>query len=230
MDRLNTLNPINPTIVRLLCLAGLLGGLLLSCGDQLFYYGPFSNLSTITTMDTGQVPIQTMATGAEWRLELTAVFALLAAWLYTLGAGALYYALRPAGKKLAVTCCILFGMLMISAGVIHTVYFAIGVGAHNTYALGAGLTDATEATRLAVNVFNIDAGIVYIPSIILTILFFYAVLFKRTYLPKWYIIPFPMILVNSQYLVLPLLPDNMFKVSLMGGYVNASFTIFFLFL
>lgn len=220
----------NNRAIRLLSLAGILGGLILSCGDQMLFYGPFANLSDISTVNTGQVPIETMGTGASWRLELTAICALLAAWLYTLGAGALYYALLPAGKKIAITFCILFGMVMISVGIIHTVYFAIGVGAQNAYAFGAGLNDAAAATRLAVDVFNTETMIIYVPGTIATVLFFYAVLFKKTHLPKWYVILFPMVLVNSQYIVLPLLPDNLFKVSLMGGYVNASFTIFFLFL
>ncbi len=230
MNESATISSGNTRVIRLLSLAGILGGLVLSCGDQMFFYGPFANLSDISTMDTGQVPIATMGTGASWRLEFTAICALLAAWLYTLGAGALYYALLPAGKKIAITVCILFGMAMISVGVIHTVYFAIGVGAQNAYSFGSGLEDAATATRLAVEVFNTETIMLYVPGIIVTVLFFYAVLFKKTHLPKWYVLLFPMVLINSQYIVLPLLPDNRFKVSLMGGYVNGSLTIFFLFM
>ncbi|MDP7269426.1 MAG: hypothetical protein QF408_14790, partial [Pirellulales bacterium] len=103
-------------------------------------------------------------------------------------------------------------------------------GAQNAYAFGSGLEDAATATRLAVEVFNTETIMLYVPGIIVTVLFFYAVLFKKTHLPKWYVLLFPMVLINSQYIVLPLLPDNRFKVSLMGGYVNGSLTIFFLFM
>ena len=52
VNDMKTFDPGNNTAIRLLCLAGILGGLVLFCGDQLFYFGPFVNLSSVTTIAT----------------------------------------------------------------------------------------------------------------------------------------------------------------------------------
>lgn len=214
-------------ILRLMGIAGVLGGVLLFIGDQLFYWGPITNLSALTTVATGQVPVETMALGQDWRLVLTAIFALIAAWLYTLSTPLLFFALRPAGKTIATISWILFAMLTIAIGVEHTVYFAIGVSAKNAYLLGGGYQAAVESTRIAREVFNFNAYLTYIPGIILTVIIGYAVFTKSTRFPKWLLLFLPTILIQTQYFVLPLLPDNIAKVILMGGYVNLSMLVFF---
>jgi Family of unknown function (DUF6796) len=222
------INDDNLVILRLLGISGVLGGILLFFGDQLLYWGPVSNLSSLSTIATGQVPIETLALGSDWRLEATATLGLISAWLYTIGAGLFLFAFKPAGKKIAITSFILFAMVTIAIGIEHTMYYAIGIGAKNAYIFGAGYKDSIEATRIAIEVFNLNALITYIPAIVFTVLVIYTILTKKTHLPKWFIVFLPGFLINSQYLVLPLLPNNMLKVIIMGGYVNASMAIFFL--
>jgi len=217
----------NLWLLRSLGLAGVLGGLVLLFGDQLFYWGPIENLSTVTTIATGQVPIATLGLGADWRLILTGIAPLLASWGYALGGILLFFALRPAGNTLAIISSTLLVALGIGAGIAHAIYFAIGVGAKSAYLLGGGYEEAIQTVQIAVDTFNVVALITYVPATILTLLFTYAVFLKETHIPKWLIVFFPMFLVNSQYIVVPLLPDNLIKVVIMGGYVNLSFTIFF---
>jgi hypothetical protein len=68
----------------LLGLSGLLGGLILLAGDQLLYWGPVENLSTVTTIATGQIPIETLGSSADWRLILTGLAPILTGWGYAL--------------------------------------------------------------------------------------------------------------------------------------------------
>ncbi|WP_457637578.1 DUF6796 family protein [Oceanithermus sp.] len=69
----------------ILGLAGMAGALALFAGDMLFYFNPES-----TDL------MSNMASAAPARIEASALCALLAAWLYTLGAGQVWLALQPA--------------------------------------------------------------------------------------------------------------------------------------
>ena len=139
----------------------------------------------------------------------------------------IFFALKPAGNTLAVGTSALFISSGMAVAIIHTLYFGIGISAKSAYLVGTGFTDATITTQIAVDAFNAACIINYIPGTAGSLLFVYAVLTKATGLPKWILVFHPMILVNSQYIVLPLLPENLLKVVIMGGYVNMSFTIFF---
>jgi len=222
-----TANNTSHILLRFLGLSGVLGGLILLFGDQLLYWGPIENLSNITTIATGQVPIETLGTMPEWRHLLTGIAPLLTVWGYSLGGVLVFFALKPAGNTLAVGTSALFISSGMAVAIIHTLYFGIGISAKSAYLVGTGFEDATIAVQIAVDAFNVACIINYVPGTLGSLLFGYVVLTKATNIPKWVLVVHPMILVNSQYIVLPALPENMLKVIIMGGYVNMSFTIFF---
>lgn len=214
-------------LIRFLGLSGVLGGIILLIGDQLLYWGPPENLSNISTFATGQIPIHTLGLMENWRHMLTGIAPLLTVWGYTLGSMVLFFALEPAGKKLALTCAGLFAAASMGVAIIHTLYYGIGISVKSAYLVGAGYEDAIDVVLLPATTFDAAVIINYLPGTLSFLLFAYAILFKQTLLPKWLLAFNPVILVNTQYIILPLLPNNLFKVALMGGYVNLSFSIFF---
>ncbi len=192
--------------------AGALGSLTLFAGDMLFY------------LDGDQADvIANMAVVAPQRIIISGLTALLAAWLYMLGAGQIYYAFQPARRWLRLAVFLSFAAIMIAYGVVHGAYVAIAISAHNASLMGK---DPHAFTDLSLAVNNALRTVTYVPFALFTLLFIPAVWLKRTHYPRWLlffhpIIPFLLNGVIVEHLV------GKWKVIIGGGYLNLILLIFF---
>jgi hypothetical protein len=200
--------------LRWLGLSGILGAIVLFAGDMLYYFKPNVGLSSITTM--GSVP--------EWRLLAGGATSLIAAWLYTMGAGQIYFALKPAGKKISLAAFISFAAVMIAYGIAHASFFSIGSSAKNALFTGAKME---LMTKLPSQYFSLIVKITYVPVVIVTVLFVYSVIFRKT-LYSWWIIPFfPVFPYLFEGIIRKHLSGTL-QVIIAGGYKNLIMLVFFL--
>ncbi len=199
--------------MRWLGLAGMLGAITLFAGDMLYYYSP----------DGGLSPAQTMATVSQTRLLAGGVSALFAGWLYLLGAGQFYLALRPAGKAIALVAGACFAATMVSYAVAHAAYFSIAIGAGLAQELHSSLPDAT---RLPWQYFELLIRITYAPIAVATILFIYALLKGRSHYPRWILPLFPTFPFLIEGLLLRPLEGTWLTI-LGGGFLNLIMLLFY---
>jgi uncharacterized protein DUF6796 len=194
-------------------LAGTLGAILLFSGDLLYLYNPNAEQSYITTL--GTVPA--------WRLVASGVLALVACWFYLLGSGHLYYALQPAGPRIAAASFASFAAIMVAYGISHAAYFAIGAAAQVARQLG---TSADAAAGLPLSYYNLLLQITYIPVAIATVLLVYAILFRPTRYPRWMILFIPTFLYLAQEPIVAAL-SGVAKVIVSAGYSNLIILLFY---
>ena len=193
-------------------IAGILGSLTLFAGDMLFYYnGDQTDL------------LANMASSSPERIIASGICALIAAWLYTLSSGQIYYAFQPARKWIRLTVFLAFAMIMIAYGVIHGAYVAIAVSAKNAVAAGMA-PDSLAALASATN--NALRNLVYLPFGVFTVLFIPTVWLKSTFYPRWMILFSPII----PFLLMDFIVGNLegkFKTIIGGGYLNLILLVFF---
>ena len=192
--------------------AGIAGSLVLFAGDMLFYYnGESADF------------IANMAGVSPERIVLSGVCALIAAWLYTLGAGQVYYAFQPAKKWLRLTVFLAFTAIMISYGIVHGVYIAIAASAQNAVAVGLPPDSLTE---LAITANSALRQLTYLPFAIFTVVFIPAVWTKKTYYPRWVIIFSPIFMFLLNGIIVGNLTGK-WKIIIGGGYLNFILLLFF---
>ncbi|MEM7356895.1 MAG: DUF6796 family protein, partial [Acidobacteriota bacterium] len=168
-------------------LAGVLGGVVLIAGDMLFYFEGAS-------LDF----VANMSRAAPERIIASAVCALVAAWLYVLGSGQIYFALQPAAAWLRRTVFLSFVAVMIAYGVVHGAYVAIATSAKNAAALGLPPGAAVDLAVQANDALRLTA---YLPFGIFTIFFGFAVWTRRTYYPRWFLLFSPILPFAAQDLI-----------------------------
>ena len=193
-------------------ISGIAGSLVLFAGDMLFYYnGESTDL------------IANMASAAPERIIASGVCALIAAWLYTLGAGQIFYAFQPAGRWLRNAVFLSFAAIMIAYGIVHGAYVAIAVAAQNASAAGLPPDAFTE---LAIAANNALRQITYLPFAVFTLLFIPAVWMRRTHYPRWMLLFSPIIPFALNGVVVGHL-DGRWKTIIGGGYLNLILLLFF---
>ncbi len=200
--------------LRWLGLSGILGAIVLFTGDMLYYFNPNGGLSSITTMGSGP----------DWRLLAGGAASLIAAWLYTMGAGQIYFALKPAGKRISMLAFISFAAVMIAYGIAHASFFSIGSGAKNAFLAGVKVE---LMTKLPSQYFSLLIKITYLPVVIITVLFVYSVLFRKTLYPRWIIPFFPVFPYLFEGIVSQHLSGTL-QVIIAGGYKNLIMLLFYL--
>jgi len=194
-------------------LCGVAGSLVLFAGDMLFY---FRGDSTDLVLNMGMASSQSIIASG--------LCALIAAWLYTLAAGQIYYAFQATKKWQRLSVFFSFLAVMIAYGVIHGAFVAIATSAKNALELGLPANALTELARDANNALR---TIVYIPFIIFTCLFTPLVWMKKTLYPRWLILVSPVVLFLLNDLIVRNL-QGQWKTIIAGGYLNLMLTVFFL--
>ena len=197
---------------RWLGLAGVLGGLTLFAGDMLLYW---AGDSTDLKLNMGHA--------AAWRIVASGLTALLAAWLYLLGTGQVYYAFMPAARWIRITVTACFAAIVIAYGVVHGNYIAIAATAQ--LAVEHGLDMAT-ATSLAVSSNEMLRWVVYPVFALLSVLFVWQVWQRYTRYPRWMLLFFPLLPFLLQGVISKLLSGTLWVV-VMGGYLNLLLVVFF---
>ncbi len=191
---------------------GILGSIVLFVGDMLFYYnGEQTDF------------IRNMGIASDERIIASGICALIAAWLYTLGSGQIYYAFQPAKKWLRLTIFFAFAAIMITYGVVHGAYVAIATSAKNAVELGMNPDSFAE---LAITANNALRYIAYVPFGIFTLLFIPVVWMNKSHYPRWIILFTPAI----PFLLSGIIVDSLqggWKVIIGGGFLNLLLMIFF---
>ena len=191
---------------------GAIGGLVLFAGDMLFYYnGAETDL------------MKNMALASDQRIIASGVAALIATWLYVLGAGQVYYAFQPAKKWVRLTLFFSFLTIMITYGVVHAAYIAIATSAKISVELGM---EASALTRLAVDANNMLRYIAYVPFGIFTVFFTFTVWIKASYFPRWVILFSPVIPFLFADVIIGSLQGEI-KAIISGGFLNLILVLFF---
>ena len=194
-------------------LCGVLGSLVLFAGDMLFY---FRGDSTDFVLNMGMASSQ--------NIIASGITALIAAWLYALGAGQVYYAFQPAKKWQRLTVFFAFLAVMIAYGVIHGAFIAIATSAKSAVELGMA---ANALVGLARDANDALRAVVYIPFAIFTCLFIPLVWMRKTLYPRWIVFLSPVVLLLLNDLIVENL-HGQWKVIIGGGYFNLMLTVFFL--
>jgi hypothetical protein len=203
---------ISPVTALWLGFSGILGSLVLFSGDMLFYYhGAQTDL------------VANMSVVSSTRIIVSGLSALIAAWLYTLASGQLYFAFQPAKKWIRLTVFLSFLAVMIAFGVVHGAYIAIATSAKNATALGVAPEDLTE---LAISANNALRLLAYIPFGIFSLVFIIAVWKKNTYYPRWIILFSPITPFLLTDIVVGRL-DGEIRTIIGGGYLNLILLLFF---
>lgn len=192
---------------------GMMGGIVLFAGDMLFYYAPESTDLT-----------HNMAHAADWRIMVSGVSALLAAWLYMLGLGQVYYAFQPTIPMVRNIVLFCFGSIFIAYGVIHGAYVAIATTAK---VAAQHQINIKESTKLAFHTNNQIRLIVYPVFTILSFVFINRVWHRKTLYPRWVIIFFPSLLFLIKDFVGEMLTGKLWII-IIGGYFNIICILFFL--
>lgn len=198
--------------LRITGLAGMAGGLVLFAGDMLFYY---SATGTDLKLNMGNV--------SDERIVASGVAALVATWLYVLGAGQVLIAFKTTtvlARNTVVTC---FVAIFIAFGIVHGAYVAIAATAKvaTQYQL-----DVEQATALAVQANNTLRLFIYPIFALLSYVFITRVWQRKTLYPRWIILFFPLIPFLFQGLISRLLSGGAWIV-IVGGFFNLILVVFF---
>jgi len=192
--------------------SGILGSLVLFAGDMLFYYnGEQTDL------------LANMANASSERIIASGICALIAAWLYTLASGQIYYGFQPEKAWVRWVVFLTFGMIMIAYGVVHSGYVAIATSAKNAVEMGVA---PAELTGLAIAANQALRKIVYVPFGVFTIVFIPSVWMKRTHYPRWMIFFSPIVPFLLEGVIVGHL-EGKIRVIIGGGYLNLILLLFF---
>jgi len=205
-------NLISQKVAIWLGISGILGSMVLFAGDMLFYYnGAQTDF------------ISNMSVASSERIIISGICSLIAAWLYTLALGQIYFAFQPANKWTRLTVFLSFLAVLISFGVVHAAYIAIATSAKNAAELGI---PPSSFTGLAISANNALRYVAYIPFGIFSVLFATTVWAKSTYYPRWFILFSPIIPFLFTDTIIGNLEGEM-KVIIAGGYLNLILLLFF---
>jgi len=193
-------------------MAGIMGSVVLFAGDMLLYYNGSSTDF-----------ISNMGNSSPERIIASGICALIATWLYMLGAGQIYYAFSPEKRWIRLTVFLTFSSIMIAYGIVHSEYIAIATSAKN--GVETGLTP-NALTGLAIAVNSILRKITYIPFGIFTILFIQSVWMKKTLYSRWIIFFSPVVFFLLMGPIVGILKGK-WKVIVGGGYLNLILLLFF---
>ena len=198
--------------LRITGLAGMAGGLVLFAGDMLFYYRA---TGTDLKLNMGNV--------SDERIVASGVAAVVATWLYVLGAGQVLIAFKTTtvlARNTVVTC---FVAIFIAFGIVHGAYVAIAATAKvaTQYQL-----DVEQATALAVQANNTLRLFIYPIFALLSDVFITRVWQRKTLYPRWIILFFPLIPFLFQGLISRLLSGGAWIV-IVGGFFNLILVVFF---
>lgn len=193
-------------------IAGVLGGLVLFAGDMLFYYN-----------GAEQDLMKNMSLASDQRIIASTVTALIAAWLYTLGSGQIYYAFQPAKKWVRLVLFFSFSSIMITYGVVHGAYVAIATSAKISVEMGL---QPGALTTLAVEANDMLRNIAFVPFGIFTVLFIPTVWMKLSHYPRWMIVFCPVIPFLLSDVIIGSLQGEL-KVIIYGGFLNLILVLFF---
>lgn len=192
--------------------AGIAGSLVLFSGDMLFY---FNGAQTDLLANMADIPPQ--------RILLSGLTSLIAAWLYTLGAGQVYYAFQPARRRLRLAIFLSFAAIMIAYGIVHSAYIAIAVSAQHARVFDA---DIKSAAQLAIAANQTLRTATYIPFGIFSILFAIVVWKKQSHYPHWILLFHPLIPFLLNDFIISRLHGSI-KTIVGGGYLNLILLLFF---
>ena len=198
--------------LRIMGLAGVLGGLALFAGDMLFY---FSSAGTDLKLNMGNA--------SDTRIVASGVAGLVGTWLYVIGAGQVFQAFKTttALARNTVTAC--FVAIFIAYGIVHGAYIAIATTAR----LSVGYQiDVETATALAVQANNTLRLLIYPIFALLSYVFITRVWSRKTLYPRWMILFFPLIPFLFQGLISRSLSGSVWIV-IVGGFFNLILVVFF---
>ncbi len=199
--------------LRIVGLAGILGGLVLFSGDMLFYYD-----SVCTDVKTN------MGNASDLRIKLSGISALLATWLYLLGLLQVHYAFKISSKITRNIVLLSFGAILIAYGIIHGAYVAIAVTSKLSVQFGI---DINKATLLATETNQLLRLFIYPIFALLSFVFIKEVWRKKTLYPRWILFFFPLVPFLFQGLIHKSLYGSI-KIIIMGGFLNIILIIFFI--
>jgi hypothetical protein len=207
---------IRTRLVRLCCLSGLLGSMLFLSGDMLFY-GTLSS-------GAGFHPYVEMAQRTSMQLVIGGALGPVAALFSAIGMGLFYLTMGSGNRRLAGTVAILFAVTMLIGGSYHAVYTVFGFAAKIADpAVREQLMDAVTTLRDTIYYPMYAAGISG------TALAYGLGLWKKTQFPRWLLVLLPTTLslassaLHNYFLLLPAPVGGLIR----GGWINASFVLFF---
>ncbi len=202
----------NTSLIRLLGVFGVVGGLVLFAGDMLFYYDP---ISTDFRANMGKA--------SDFRIIASAVTALIASWFYMLGVFQVYFAFKPSRTELRNSVVICFGAIAIAYGVIHGAFVSIATSARLATENNLNMNDAVTLAAQANDTLRL---FVYPFFAILSIVFITQVWKRKTLYPRWIILFFPLIPFLIQGLICQNLNGSLHTI-ICGGYLNIILILFF---
>ena len=199
--------------IRLLGIAGALGGLVLFAGDMLFY---FQSGSTDLLMN--------MTKASDERISLSGISALIATWLYLLGVWQVYIAFKPTSAKIRVVLLLSFIGILTAYGIVHAEYVAIAITAKLAV---QNQLDIATTTELASHVNELLRLFVYPLFGVLSLVFISQVWKRKTLYPRWMVFFFPLLPFLLQGVFVKFLTGNAWVV-VIGGFLNLILVIFFI--
>ena len=199
--------------IKLLTLSGLLGGLIMFIGDQLFYYYKVSGADYNTIPVMGEMPIDRLIAGG--------VLGPVAAIFYIIGAYYLYEVFKKTNRTVALVSFGLLAVFLLIAGAYHAVFATYGFAARVPSGLNAEHVEYVSRYLAALH--SID----YVIGIGCTALFLYLVIFKKSSLPPWLAFFTPTLIILIQPFFKNYIPYPLGTI-IYGGWFNLSFALFFL--
>ncbi|RLD88350.1 MAG: hypothetical protein DRJ09_08580 [Bacteroidetes bacterium] len=198
--------------IRLLGIAGIMGGLVLFAGDMLYYYdGNSINLKL------------NMGHATDFRIIASGATALIATWLYLLGLGQVYFAFKPAKSRTRNLVVLSFAAILTAYGIVHGAYVAIAVSAKLAVQHKLDLETTTELASSANNLLRL---FVYPAFAVFSYFFIVAVWKKKTYYPRWILPFFPLVPFLFRQLITGFFSGGMWVI-VSGGFLNLILVLFF---
>ncbi len=198
--------------IRLLGIAGILGGLILFAGDMLFYYSPDSTNLKLN-----------MGHASDFRIMASATTALIASWLYLAGLVPVYYAFKPVKAWKRNVVVLSFAAILSAYGVVHGAYVAIAVSAKLAVQHHLDLKAATELATAANNLLRL---FVYPAFAIFSYFFITEVWKKKTHYPRWILFFFPLVPFLLRSIITGMFSGGMWII-VSGGFLNLILVLFF---
>ncbi len=164
-----------------------------------------------------------MAKASDQRIIASGACALLAVWLYLLGAVQIYLAFLPASRSMQLSIFGSLSAILVSYGIVHAAYLAIATSAKLAHQFSIPLQDAAD---LALSANGLLRSMTYPFVLIFTGLFVYQVWIGKSHYPKWIILFVPTWFFLLQGVIAPYL-SGAIRIAILGGYLNLIFTIFF---
>lgn len=200
--------------LRCLGISGILGALVFVAGDLLYHHVPGSHKD----------PSQRMSAMSDARLLNAGVLGLIGCWLYALGAGHVYLAFSPVDRAFGFAVFLLFAAVMISYGICHTAYFAIGSGAKLALQLGS---QAESGARLGNALYQRLLRITYVPVALVSLLMAYGIVTGHSMYPRWMVMLLPVVIYLLKAPIVAMLKGHSREI-ISDAYDNVTLLAFYL--